>query len=280
MIETLIVGGLTIDHFADGSAAPGGSVIHSGLAAAAEHAETAFLTVAGDEPEARDGLRILSELGTLVHQRASRTITYRHGERNGRRVLELEASTDRIDPGARLPPGQPGVALLAPIADELPASSIEALRSRLSPALSVLLVQGWLRRLEVGAMVDPIPLGAVAEELWAAFALADAVVLSTEDLSESPDDPFAQSVALRRRLGTRPVIVLTLGVQGYLLDDPAADQIIAAVPRRIVEGVPTVGAGDTFGVIFAIHLARGAGAVGAAHAASEGVIRLFESRRG
>src|SRR5680860_867233 len=140
MIETLIVGGLTIDHFADGSAAPGGSVIHSGLAAAAEHSEPAFLTVAGDEPEARDGLRILSELGTLVHQRASRTITYRHGERNGRRVLELEASTDRIDPGARLPPGQPGVALLAPIADELPASSIEALRSRLSPALSVLLV--------------------------------------------------------------------------------------------------------------------------------------------
>ena len=278
MTETLIVGGLTIDRFADGSTAPGGSVIHSGLAAADEGSETAFLTVSGNEPEARDGLRILSELGTLVHQSASRTVTYRHGERNGRRVLELEATTDPIDPGTRLPPGQPAVALLAPIADELPAPSIEALSARIGGALSVLLVQGWLRRLEVGTSVDPIPLDAVAPALWAAFARADAVVLSTEDLSESADDPFAQAVALRRRLGTRPVIVLTLGVQGYLLDDPAADQIVAAVPRRIVEGVPTVGAGDTFGVIFAIHLARGAGVVAAAHAASEGVIRLFESR--
>ena len=51
----------------------------------------------------------------------------------------------------------------------------------------------------------------------------------------------------RARSGPHPLLVLTLGEQGYLLDDPAADQVVASVPRRVVEGVPMVGAGDTFG---------------------------------
>ena len=39
MTSTLIVGGLTIDRFADGTVAPGGSVLHSGPAAAGEGAD-------------------------------------------------------------------------------------------------------------------------------------------------------------------------------------------------------------------------------------------------
>ena len=50
MPSLLIVGGLTVDRFADGSRAPGGSVLHSGVAAIAERAELTILTVAGDEP--------------------------------------------------------------------------------------------------------------------------------------------------------------------------------------------------------------------------------------
>ncbi len=279
MTETLIVGGLTIDHFVDGTSAPGGSVIHSGVAAAGEGSSTAFLTVAGEEPEARVGLARLEALGTLIHQSGGATTTYRHSERDGRRVLTLDAASDPIAPDALLPESEPSVALLAPIASELPAASIDGLRARLGPATTVFLIQGWLRRLEVGHPVEPIPLDAVAPALWASFSAADAIVVSTEDLAEHPDDPFAQSAALRARLGPRPVVVLTLGVQGYLLDDPGADEVVAAVPRRIVEGVNTVGAGDTFGVVFAIHLARGAGPSVAARAATEAVIRLFESRR-
>ncbi|MEO5985524.1 MAG: hypothetical protein ABIW50_09550 [Candidatus Limnocylindria bacterium] len=278
MAETLIVGGLTIDRFADGTSAPGGSVMHSGLAAVAEGSTTAFLTVAGDEPEARLGLGTLADLGMLLHQPAPATTTYRHDERDGRRVLRLEAATDIIAADARLPESPPSVALLAPIAGELPAATIAGLRGRLRPATTVFLVQGWLRRLEVGRVVEAIPLDSVSADLWSVFSDADAVVLSTEDLAENLDDPFAQAAALRRHVGTKPAVVLTLGVHGYLLDDPAADAVTAVMPRRVVEGVPTVGAGDTFGVVFAIHLARGRTPAAAAGAAGEAVIRLFESR--
>jgi sugar/nucleoside kinase (ribokinase family) len=278
MTELLIVGGLTIDRFADGRTAPGGSVLHSGLAAVAEGARPTFLTVAGDEPDARLGLARLAAMGRLIRQPAVRTATYRHDEHAGRRVLVYDAATDAIDPAANV--GAPEVVLLAPIADELPASAARALRESLGERCTVMLIQGWLRRLELGAAVHPLPLADVPEELWSAFAAADAVVVSTEDLAESPEDPFAQAHALRARLGEAPLLVLTLGQEGYLLDDPAADRVVASMPRRVVEGVPMVGAGDVFGAALAIHLARGADAGTAAAVATERVIRVLESRRG
>jgi len=273
----LIVGGLTIDHFADGRTAPGGSVIHSGLAAVAEGHAPTILTVAGDEPAARDGLNRLAAMGELVCQAATRTATYRHEEHASRRVLVYEAATDPIVVPDGL--GSQDVALVAPIADELPADAVAALFGALRPRCTVMLIQGWLRRLEIGAPVRPLPLADVPEGLWTAFGHADAVVVSTEDLAESPEDPFAQAQALRARLGEAPLLVLTLGQQGYLLDDPDTDRVVASMPRRIVEGVPMVGAGDTFGAALAIHLARGADPATAAAAATERVIRVLEGRR-
>lgn len=279
MSELLIVGGLTIDRFVDGSSAPGGSVIHSGLAAVAEDAPSVILTVAGDEPEAREGLRLLEGLGVVERQPSAATTTYRHDESSGRRILYYDAASAPIQPVTELPGGPPAVALLAPIADELPAETLRAIRANLRPIRTVFLIQGWLRRLELGQPVHPLPLEAVGDELWDAFAEADAIVLSTEDLAETPDDPFAQAAALRARLGPRPVVVLTLGVQGYLLDDPGETDVVAVMPRRVIEGVPTVGAGDTFGVAFAIHLARGQRPDAAARAATDRVIAVFEARR-
>jgi len=273
----LIVGGLTIDHFTDGRTAPGGSVMHSGLAAVAEGDAPTILTVAGDEPAARDGLERLAGMGELVRQAAARTATYRHEEHAGRRVLIYEAATDPIVVPDGL--GAPGVALVAPIADELPADAVSALLGALRPRCTVMLIQGWLRRLEIGSPVRPLPLAEVPAELWTAFGHADAVVVSTEDLAETPEDPFAQAQAVRARLGEAPLLVLTLGQEGYLLADPGADRVVASVPRRIVEGVPMVGAGDTFGAALAIHLARGADAATAAAAATERVIRVLEGRR-
>src|SRR5688500_13418312 len=277
MNELLIVGGLTVDHFADGRTAPGGSVIHSGLAAVAEGDAPTILTVAGDEPAARDGLERLAGMGELVHQAAARTATYRHEEHAARRVLVYEAATDAIV----VPDGlvSPDVALVAPIADELPPNAVSALLGALRPRCTVMLIQGWLRRLEIGSPVRPLPLADVPDDLWTAFGHADAVVVSTEDLAESPEDPFAQAQALRARLGEAPLLVLTLGQEGYLLDDPGADRVVASMPRRVVEGVPMVGAGDTFGAALAIHLARGADAATAATAATERVIRVLEERR-
>jgi sugar/nucleoside kinase (ribokinase family) len=276
MTELLIVGGLTIDRFPDGSSAPGGSVIHAGRAAAADGVRLTILTVAGDEPEAAVGLAQLAGLGDLIHQRAPSTVTYGHAESDGRRVLTYLASAGPIAPPALADP--PDVALLAPIADELPASEIAVLRDAARSRLTILLIQGWLRRLEIGAPARPLALDEVPEATWDAFATADAIVVSTEDLAESPEDPFVEAAGVRAKIGKRPLLVLTLGDRGYLLDDPAADHVIAYVPRRVVEGVPMVGAGDTFGAALAVRLAAGASPADAALAATDRVIRMLEGR--
>jgi sugar/nucleoside kinase (ribokinase family) len=273
----LIVGGLTIDRFADGGTAPGGSVLHAGLAAVEEGVRPTFLTVAGDEPAARAGLASLAELGALIHQPSPVTTAYRHRELAGRRVLTYDAASVPISvPGTEV---ATDVALLAPIADELTAATVSSLRQGLRPRCTVMLIQGWLRRLELGSPVHPLPLDEVADDLWATFAAADAIVVSTEDLAEAPGDPFAQTAVLRARLGPGPLLVVTLGAEGYLLDDPSADRLTASVPRTVVDGVPTVGAGDTFGASLALHLERGMTPTLAADAATERVISVLEKRR-
>jgi hypothetical protein len=279
MSTVLIVGGLTIDRFGDGSAAPGGSVIHAGRAARVEGSRLTTLTVAGDEPEARDGLARLIELGRVVHQSAASTVVYRHGERDGVRVLMLEALADPIAADGLADLGRPDVALVAPIADEVSPALVDALRSELRPRCLVLLIQGWLRHLELGREVTALPLDALSTDQSRVVAGADAIVVSTEDLVEAPGDPFAQAAALRAALGPRPVLLLTLGTEGYLLDDPSLDRVVASVPRRVVTGVSAVGAGDTFGASVAVNLARGAQPQAAADLATERVIETLESRR-
>jgi sugar/nucleoside kinase (ribokinase family) len=278
MNELLIVGGLTVDRFVDGTSAPGGSVLHSGRAAVAQGVRPAILTVAGGEAEAQDGLAQLRAFADVVGQPSPSTTTYGHEEEAGRRVLVLEAVSAPIAaPDAAAEP--PAVALLGPIASELTASTIAALESTIRARCTVMLIQGWLRHLVIGEPVRPLPLDRVPDELWTAFGSADAIVVSTEDLAEAPEDPFAQAAAVRSKIGTRPVLVLTLGAEGYLLDDPSTDRVIASVPRRVVEGVPMVGAGDTFGAALAIHLARQDDPIRAADAATEAVIRMLEARR-
>ena len=275
----LIVGGLTVDRFADGRLAPGGSVLHASVAAAREGASITALTTAGPEPEAAEGLRRLGELGSVIRQPAAATTTYRHEEEDGRRVLVYERGGGRLDAASLSGSPAPDVVLMAPIADELPAAAVRGLREHLRPRLEVLLIQGWLRQLELGSAVRPLALADVSERLWTAFAAADAIVVSTEDLAEAPTDPFGQARELRARIGPRPLLIVTLGDRGHLLDDPAADRIAATMPRRVIEDVPSVGAGDTFGAALALRLAAGDPPGAAADAATECVIRMLEARR-
>ena len=55
-------------------------------------------------------------------------------------------------------------------------------------------------------------------------------------------------------------------------------RVVASVPRHVVEGVPAVGAGDTFGAALAIHLAGGDDPATAAVAATDRVIAVLEAR--
>jgi sugar/nucleoside kinase (ribokinase family) len=277
--DLVVVGGLTVDRFADGSSAAGGSVIHAGLSAAVNGASLATVTVCGDEPEALDGLRRLEGLGPVVRQRSATSVVYAHHEADGHRVLVLDSLAEPLsEPTLREAPDA-SVALLAPIANELTASRIDAVWDAAHPSLVVLLIQGWLRELHVGRPVGPRPVAALDDAEVAAFGRADAVVVSTEDLAESPTDPFAQAKVLRDALGPQPLIIVTLGADGFLLDDPSQPRIIASVPRRVVEGVPTVGAGDTFGAGFALALAGGRSPLDAAQDGADAVISMLETRR-
>ena len=279
MSELVIVGGLTIDRFADGTVAPGGSVLHSGLAAASDRISLTLLTVAGDEPAARDGLAQLASIGELIHQPAHMTTAYRHEERAGARVLVLEARTDPISGEGLERLRRPDVALIAPIADEVPAALVQRLMGNVSARRTVMLIQGWLRRLVVGEEVHPLSLDALSREQQLVIGRADAVVVSTEDMTEAPGDPFRQAAKLRQHVGPRPIVVLTLGPEGYLLDDPVADRVIASVPRRVVTAVSANGAGDTFGAALALSLAGGADSRAAADVATDQVIAMLEARR-
>jgi sugar/nucleoside kinase (ribokinase family) len=279
MPSILIVGGLTIDEFADGRRAPGGSVIYAGLAAVAAGADVTTFTVTGPEPEAASGLERLASFGPLVAAAAPATTTYGHAEVEGRRVLALVAAGGRVTVDRGAAPLRPDVVLFAPIADELAPDTVTDICDATRPPVTAFLIQGWLRRLDVGQPVRPAGLDDVAADAWRAFGAGTLVVVSTEDLADGADDPFAQAAALRVRLGPRPILVVTLGPEGYLLDDPRADRITATVPRRVVSGAPTVGAGDTFGVVMALRLAAGADSAAAADAGTDAVIALLESRR-
>ena len=193
-------------------------------------------------------------------------------------MLVLEARSEPIAAQAlgRLP--RPDVALVAPIADEVPAELVEWLVREVAARQTVMLLQGWLRRLVVGEEVHPLPLDALSDEQERVAAQADAIVVSTEDLTEAPGDPFAQAAELREHVGPRPIVVVTLGAEGYLLDDPATDRVVASMPRRVVTGVSAVGAGDTFGAALALNLARGANARTAADLATDRVIAMLEER--
>jgi sugar/nucleoside kinase (ribokinase family) len=279
MPSILIVGGLTVDEFADGRRAPGGSVIHAGLAAAADGADVTTLTVTGPEAEADEGRGRLASFGSLVATTAPTTTTYQHAETDGRRVLTLTEMGGRIELDATSSLTRPDVVLFAPIADELTAGGVEAICELARPPVIAFLIQGWLRHLAVGEPVRALSLDDVAPDEWRVFGSGDLVVVSTEDLADGQEDAFSQAATVRARLGPGPVLVVTLGTEGYLLDDPSADRITATVPRRVVSGVPTVGAGDTFGVVMALRMATGSDPAAAADSGTEAVIALFESRR-
>ena len=70
-IDLLVVGSLTLDRFADGRLAAGGSVLHAGRAAADAGYRVGIATVAGPEPEAVIGLDKLDRVAD-VQRAASR----------------------------------------------------------------------------------------------------------------------------------------------------------------------------------------------------------------
>ncbi|HEX2193548.1 MAG TPA: hypothetical protein VHK63_01075, partial [Candidatus Limnocylindria bacterium] len=86
-LDLLVVGGLTVDRFADGSTAPGGSVLYAARAAAAVVRRVGAVVSAGSEPEAEAGLRELRALKFLHVERVARSISFAHAGDGARRLV-------------------------------------------------------------------------------------------------------------------------------------------------------------------------------------------------
>jgi hypothetical protein len=244
-LDLLVVGGLTIDRFADGSTAPGGSVLHIARAAGPRGLRLGVITTAGPEPGATAGVAELGSLCVSVRvERFESTATFQHHEsaegrrlwleRRGGTVMVGRADHDRITTRA---------VLFAPVAGEIATDGLQAWDDGLARGA---ILQGWLRSTTEGAEVEPLPLSSLARPLLETLRQLDVLVASHEDLIADADAPFDQLAALRDAIGPGPALFVTDGPNG-LWFDPADSRpgraLHLPVPRR-VDTLATVGAGD------------------------------------
>lgn len=271
-IDLLIVGALTIDRFGDGHAAPGGSVLHAARAASRAGLRVGVIATAGDEPEARAGLAEIERLAILHHQPVDPTVTFRHDESGPMRRLFLEAAAAPLD--GPPPAFAPRAVLYAPVANEL---GPQLGGQRFDGCYAAAILQGWLRTLEPGREVTPLPLAALPATLVEQLAELDLLIASREDLVADAADPLSQLDALRATIGPRPALVVTESVHGAWLDGGGDRRHVGVADR--IDGVPSVGAGDAYAAVLVAELGRGATLDAAARDAAAAVSRMLRRRR-
>lgn len=246
MLDLLIIGGLTVDRFGDGSVA-GGTVIHATRAAAARGVRIGIVTASGEEPAAVAGLAELRGLAAVVErQPREHSATFRHrASRDGRRLwLEHVGGPVAVDQGTRDRVSS-GAILFAPVLGEIRAAALTGWND--VPRRGAIL-QGWLRSTDEGAEVRPLPLSALGPELIEALSGFDLLIASREDLMAESEAPQEQLTALRRAFGRAPDLIVTDGTDGIWLDTQPAwahqsSRRHLPVPFR-VEAESAVGAGD------------------------------------
>jgi len=271
-LDLVVMGGLTVDRFTDGSAAPGGAVLHITRALAVRGTRVGIATTAGPEPEAQAGLAELRDLAFAVEASASpASITFGHAETASGRTLVLERRGGQVAATGAL---AAAAVLFAPVADEIPTSSLVVGRGAIRGAI----LQGWLRSTGEGEPVRPQSIAVMDSGLIAALGALDLVIGSSEDLQADGADPLAQLQALRATLGDRPPLVVTDGRHGPWLDDGSGPRHLPLGQQ--VDGVSTIGAGDMFAAFMLLALVRSGGPslLAAATSAIDQVAEVLQSR--
>lgn len=250
LLDLLVVNGLTIDRFPDGSSAPGGPGLHIVRAAAPRGLGIGVITAAGPEPEARAGLDELRRSAALVESTPGKvTTTFRHRESAKGRRLWLERRGQAVDfEAAAHDRIRTRAILFAPVAGEIPTDALEERGLAWEPERGAIL-QGWLRTTDKSREVRPTRLSALDGALVAALSEFDLLVASREDLLAEADNPYDQVRSLREVFGRGPTLIVTDGPEGIWIGSAHRWRIFAPrhlpVPWR-VEGVSTVGSGDIF----------------------------------
>jgi len=248
-VDLLVVGALSIDRFGDGSIAAGGSAVHATRAGVAMGARVAVVTVAGLEPEAQSILADLARIALVRAERSRGTLSYTLDlGSDGRRLTLAEQAPLLAAPPTSL---RPRAVLYAPVAGEFGA---DLAGQRYPGAVSVAILQGWLRSLDRGRPVQALPLTSLAEALVAELRSFDALVACSEDLVAESSTPAEQLARLRDRFGDAPLLVVTDGERGAWYSTGAGVNLVT--PASVLHG-PALGAGDAFGAALSLALADG-----------------------
>jgi 1D-myo-inositol 3-kinase len=257
-VDLLVVGHVTRDEM-DGSVRLGGAASYAALATACLGYETALVTVAPPADPLLEPLRRAPRLS--VHCVASDVMTtFALDYAGSRRQLWLRQrarplAVDDVPIDWRRPP----VVYVGPVAGECDHAFVAALQTRFVGAG----LQGWLRRTDEGGRVEPIRSGDMRE---LPLPRLDVAILSEDD------HPDAEGIAAAV-VGRGAAAAITRGARGATLTKAAESVAIPAAPAREVD--PT-GAGDVFGVVLTLELARGATLAAAGRAAAAAAARVVE----
>jgi sugar/nucleoside kinase (ribokinase family) len=265
-LDLLVVGGLTVDRFADGTSVPGGSVLHITRAAAPRGVRVGVVTNAGPEAEAQAGLEELHQLAHVVEVTAHEaTATFRHDETPSGRTLRLERPGGSVKLASHMRDRHaPRAILFAPIAGEVSPEALGSDRggngaesgggNGARPRGAIL--QGWLRSTVPGQEVEPLPLSNLPPALRAPFVALDVIIGSREDLRAEAATPVDQIAAMRRAFGRRPILVVTDGRDGLWIEHRGSARPEHAAAPWLVDDVPTVGAGDVLAAFLTMNADR------------------------
>lgn len=256
--EILIIGHVTRDELAGGAVRPGGAAFFAAQAAAVLGVRTAVVTAAPAGSPAIAALERLPGVELHVVQSEEPTV-FRLTYAGARRELALVSVATAIGT-ADIPPAWTTcpIAYVAPVAGECDRPLLAALAG----SFVGLGAQGWLRAPASGGQVEAAFLPAIADPPPSVRA----AILSEDDHPEAG--------AIAAGLCERGVAVaLTRGARGATLLD--ADQRIDIPASPANESDPT-GAGDVFGLLFTLALARGAGLEPAGRLAAQAAARVVE----
>jgi 1D-myo-inositol 3-kinase len=256
--ELLILGHVTRDEIGD-DVRLGGAAGFTARAAAAFGLRTALVTAAPPGSPLLDELRGLEGLTMQVVPSETMT-TFMLDYTGPRRRLVMRAAAAPLRPGDIPAPFRKATAVyVGPVAGECDRALVESL----DPGAFVCAgLQGWLRRADAQGRIE----AALLPEVSDPPRNLRAAVLSEED------HPQAEEIA--ERLVARGVVVaLTRGARGATLFVSGQQQHVPAAPA--LETDPT-GAGDVFGLVFGIALARAASPQEAARLAALAAARVVE----
>jgi sugar/nucleoside kinase (ribokinase family) len=258
-VDLLVVGHVTRDEV-DGGVRLGGAASYAALAAACLGHETALVTVAPPDDPLLEPLRHAPRL--TVHCIRSEVMTTFALDYTGtRRQLWLRRrarplTLDEVPADWR----RPRVAYVGAVAGECGAGFVRGLGASFVGAG----LQGWLRRTDADGRVQPAALAEAPE-------LLDPPPLNVAIVSEE-DHPGAEGVA-QAQVARGATAAITRGARGATVWTAKERVEVPAAPAREVD--PT-GAGDVFGVVLTLELARGTPLLAAGHAAAAAAARVVE----